>query len=450
MKTHRNGHRNGFIEATIVAPALHAKSSEKGILASMLAFPEKVLDDVFEKTEESEFYVPAHQEVFKAIKFLYKSHIPIDITTVHQRLVDTKIAQSVGSPGILAEIMAEPATHTNIGAYIANIQDKATRRRVQQACTSILDGVNEIDEIGDLSIFAEKQIGEALAKKSDCSLKTAAQVADIIRDRVNSAIKNKGKLLGVPTGFRQLDKMTNGWGESKLILIAGSPGDGKSVLLEGCIYAAAIAGEKGGVFTLEMEAYEHGQRTVAHEANISTVKQCNGQLDDEEVKRLADELDKFEKLPILYEETPSLNILGIRSKARKMVLKEGVKIIGIDYLNLIDGTESNQKEMEKNRESLRGLKQLARELKVPIIVLAQVNREGAKGEELEKHHIRSAGEDDPDIIILIQREKDRTDEQKKNDLFPTKLKVAKNRGGPTGVIKTILDARHNKFTAENY
>lgn len=429
---------------------LYSHESESAILSSMLCYPNEVIDDVSASLTAEDFFVPSHKELFKIMCFMKNRLQAIDIPTVHQALVDAKLDESLGSPGILAEMASNLATHLNISSYIKIVKEKSTRRNIKLALAEIHKALYDEEETEKLVAFSEQRLGQAVLGATSDTTKTAAQVANTLRERLNEAIKRRGQIPGISTGYAKLDAITGGWQPGKVILIAGRPGDGKSVCGENFLFNTAVAGFPCATFTLEMDGEEHGQRTIAHESQVSTIRQNNGDVTQEEYDGMQLQYQRLGGLPIFYEDCSNLNILMLKSRARRLAFKFGLKLIVVDYLTLVDSTNPKAGEMEKIREVLRGIKTLSRELKIPIIVLAQLNRSGAKDAqdgEVELHHIRSAGEDDPDTVILLQRQKERTPNQIERDIYPTRFKIAKNRGGPTGYFETLLDAVHNKFHA---
>lgn len=427
---------------------LYSQEAEKAIIGCMIVVTDEAIDESAEALVPDDFFVPAYREIYSVLLKMRDGLEAIDIPTIHQKLSDSEIADKIGSPGILSEIVGSSAVKSNLGAYIKIVRDKSMRRNLKKALREVSEAVDVEESTEELLAMAEQKIGEAMNRIQTNTLKTASEVAESLRTALKASVARRGQLLGIHTGFPKLDAITGGWKPTKVILVAGRPGDGKSVLGENFSHAAAKVGYKAGIVTLEMDAEEHGSRTIAHEAEVSTVRQMNGNLDSTELDRCNDEIDKFAKLPIYYEDCHSINLNGLRCKLRKMVYKQGIDLAVLDYLTLVETDDDKDNETMKIRKIMRAVKSLARELKIPIVVLAQINRKGAEDShngELGIHHIRSGGEDDPDIIILLQRKLERTPIQIERDYYPTRFIIGKNRGGPTGYIDTILDAVHNKF-----
>lgn len=429
---------------------LYSQEAEKAVIGCMISAADEAIDDAAEILSAYDFFVPAYREVYLVLLKMRDGLEPIDIPTIHQKLVDSGMADKVGSPGILAEVLASSAVKSNLSAYIKIVADKSMRRQLKKALSEVNDALDTEENTEELVAMAEQKIGEAMNRIETKTLKTAAEVAESLKNSLKEAVARRGQLLGVPTGFPKLDAITGGWRPTKVVLVAGRPGDGKSVLGENFIHSAVVKGYKAGIVTLEMSATDHGARTIAHEAEVSTVRQQNGNLDQAEYEKCIVECDNLSKRPIFYEDCHSVNLNGLRAKLRRMVHKRGIDLAVLDYLTLVETDDDKDNETMKIRKVMRALKSLARELEIPIIVLAQINRKGAEDSqngELGIHHIRSAGEDDPDIIILLQRKNDRTPIQIERDYYPTRFIIGKNRGGPTGYIDTILDAVHNKFSS---
>jgi replicative DNA helicase len=454
--------RTSLAEAAVNAQVLYSAEAEKAVLGSMLARPDAVIDIVTEKLNRGDFFVPAHQELFDALKDLHNSMQAVDITTLHQYLVDRKIADAVGSPGILAELATGLATHLNVEAYIRIVKDKSLLRHLQHACASIVQSISDSPEsVSKVLDDAESEI----FKVTNWGLTNSTVAA---RDEIDRAIKiiesfaaNKGHVKGVPTGFHQLDQLTTGWQKGDMVVLAARPGIGKTAL---ALTFARMAmkerydekannwvspGHGVGVFSLEMTNPQLMLRLMAAYSSVSLQRIRKGELDEDELSNLRMVGEQMKEYPLYLDDSSYLTINQLRGKARRMKDRFNIEMLIIDYLQLLHSESDQAKDNRQNEvaEISRGIKSLAKELDIPIIVLAQLNRKSEEGKsEPALHNLRESGaiEQDADMVLLLHR-KELEEGAEKSPIMNYSLNIAKQRNGPTDTIEIVFNSPYTRF-----
>jgi replicative DNA helicase len=427
--------------------------AEKGVLSSILLSPKDTLSIAIERIDESHFHHPAHGTIYEVLIDLWKKNHPIDLVTVTQVLADRNLLQQIGGPAILADLQTFLPTATNAEYYLDIMREKHLLRRMISVCTA--SAARCYEEQGDVKTLiddVEKQVftvGEQRFR---------GELPDI-KDHVNAAIesieklyKNKGEVTGVPTGYKKLDQMTSGMHPSEMIVIAARPSMGKTALAMNIAEHVAVDnGTPVGIFSLEMSSQQLVQRLLCSRARVNLQSVRNGFLGKAESSNLTKAAGAFMQSKMYIDDTAGLSILELRAKSRRLMDRHGLGLIVIDYLQLL---RSPSKRGQENRqieiaEISSGIKALAKELSIPIIVLAQLNRESEKrdGGKPRISDLRESGsiEQDADVVGLLVRSayyaKDEEDKAEKGG--EAELIIAKQRNGPTGEVPlTFL----NEFT----
>ncbi|QSR87976.1 replicative DNA helicase [Methylacidiphilum caldifontis] len=444
-------------------PSLFSGEAEKAILGLMLTNPELVIDQVIERLTTDDFYVPAHRVLFDVIKDLHFRNIVIDLTTVHQYLVDHHLEEKIGGPSLLADLIASFATHLNLEAYIKIIKDKSILRKLHSAALNIVQNIYEHSHsVTQVLDQAEKRIFEITDLTISRSMVKAAaemqKAIDLIECFHNH--KRKGRLFGIPTGFHQLDQITTGWQNGDMIVLAARPGVGKTAL--GLTFACKALKERYdqdkdlwikpgyavGFFSLEMTAVQIMLRFLASIGSESLQKIRRGELEAsslEKLKRLAEDAKDW---PFYIDDSSDLTIHQLRAKARRMKNQFGIDLIIIDYLQLLhsDSEQAKENRQVEISEISRGIKALAKELNIPIIVLSQLNRRMEEGKsEPALHHLRESGaiEQDADVVLLLHKLE--TEPGADLSKIPYVIHVAKQRNGPTDKIDILFNSPYTRF-----
>jgi replicative DNA helicase len=454
--------------AEMLSPTvLYSAEAEKAVLGCMMAQPAEVINDATVALLKEDFFVPAHQEIFGALREMANSGQAIDVMTIHQWLTDRKLTEAVGSPGILAELLVGFATHLNVGSYIKIVKEKSLLRCLQLACSTIVQDISEMpDSVAEVLDRAES----AIFHVTNMGLTQSTVAA---RDEIDKAIKlienfqnRKGHLQGLPTGFHKLDELTAGWKSGEMIVLAARPGQGKTALAltfarhaldqryDEATDAWRKPGHAVGMFSLEMTNEQLMLRLLASYGSESLQRIRSGELDDHAMQKLRMVAADMREWPLYLDDSSFLTINQLRGKARRMKDRYGIEMLVIDYLQLLRSESAQAKDNRQNEvaEISRGIKALAKELEIPIIILAQLNRKSEEGkQEPALHNLRESGaiEQDADVVLLLHRldaEKDEDGNEKQSGpVIPYSLNIAKQRNGPTDRLDILFHAPYTRF-----
>lgn len=418
----------------------HNLEAEQSVLGALLIDSEAVAR-VAEFLRPEDFFRPAHQPVYRAILHLYEQGTPADIVTLCDYLERRNELEAVGGEAYLADLQASVPTSYNVEHYARIVERTATLRR-------LIDAAGSIARVAyDDKISAEQAIREAEAilfkvaqgRQSGQMVPVSEVIHELfakIDERV--AMAEDEALPGVPTGFVDLDKMTGGFQPSDLIIVAARTSMGKTAM------ALSIALNSAGpryrktvaIFSLEMSNEQLVQRLIAAEAGLDLQLLRTGRLDRLDWGRLADAMGRLADAPIFLDDTSSLTLVEIRGKARRLKAEHGLDMIVIDYLQLIQATGGENRNLQISAIS-RGLKALAKELHVPIVAVSQLSRavEGRQSHKPMLSDLRESGsiEQDADMVLLIYRDDHYNKESEKAGI--AEVNVAKHRNGPTRTIE---------------
>jgi len=427
-------------------------NAEKSLLGAMLlsdaAFP-----DILERVKYTDFYDQRHSEIFRAMTKLYETKHPIDLMTISSELKANKTLKQVGGAAYLTELTNFVPTASHAEAYADLIATASTRRKLIKAGTTIIDQAYDSNqEIGVLVGAAEKELFEV----SDKTIKTDYVALDNLLvdayDRIEELHKNKGALRGLKTGFRDLDKKTAGLQPGDLIIIGARPAMGKTTFAQNIAYNAATINKKGVLFfSMEMANSEIVDRMISDVSGVDNWRIRTGNVSDDDFAKIGDALGEMDETPLYIDDTSSMTILELRNKARRAAHDHDISLIVVDYLQLISGSDRYAgNRVQEVTEISRGLKTLARELKIPVIALAQLSRQvtGRDDPRPVLSDLRESGsiEQDADLVMFLHR----VDYYKQNndDYEPThitELIIAKHRHGPVGKIELYFHPELLRF-----
>ncbi|HEX4139819.1 MAG TPA: replicative DNA helicase [Candidatus Methylacidiphilales bacterium] len=457
--------------ADVLSPTvLYSAEAEKAVLGCMMAQPNEVINDATVTLSKEDFFVPAHQEIFGALRDMYNSGLAIDTIAIHQWLTDRKLAEAVGSPGILAELLVGFANHLNVGSYIRIVKEKSLLRCLQLACSTIVQDIAEMpDSVASVLDRAESAIFHVTNLGLTNSTVPAREEIDKAIALIERFQNRRGQLQGLPTGFHRLDELTAGWKPGEMIVLAARPGQGKTALaltfarraLEERYDEASDAWKKPGhavgMFSLEMTNEQLMLRLLASFGSESLGRIRSGDLDDQAMQKLRMVAADMREWPLYLDDSSFLSINQLRGKARRMKDRHNIEMLVIDYLQLLRSESQQAKDNRQNEvaEISRGIKALAKELGIPIIILAQLNRrseEASKGrQEPALHNLRESGaiEQDADVVLMLHRpdpEKDEDgNERQHGPIIPYNLIIAKQRNGPTDKLDILFHAPYTRF-----
>lgn len=429
----------------------HALGPEKSILSSMFQDPQEYIAQAVEnKLTEDHFYHPAHGALFRVLLECFENNEPIELVSLSQTLMDRNLMPSVGGPAAITEIYTYSPTHAHFLHHLDIVKDKYVLRSVISHCTeAITRAYDDQEEVESLLDNVEQQvlaIREGNEKQQDVSVSDSVEQ---VINHLEDFLSGKGAGTGLPTGYPDLDKMSNGLKPGEMFIVAARPSMGKTSFAMNLIEHICLdQGSPSMVFSLEMSAFQLVERLLFARARFAKSSLSKGykpvKADLLNIKRASEEIRNCK---LFIDDTPSITINELRAKARRKKKEADIKVIAIDYLQLMRST-SKQAQNSREREVAEisaGLKGLAKELDIPIIVLAQLNRGpenrvGASGGggKPRMSDLRESGsiEQDADLVGLLYRNSYYADNQEDRDEEDGKaqLVIAKNRNGPTGDV----------------
>jgi replicative DNA helicase len=429
--------------------------AEQGLLGSMMIAPGDVCPKV-ESLSPSAFYLPAHQTICRLVKRLHADGAACDFITVTQALRDAGKLDEIGGSAAVTHLFTSTPTSANAGHYLDIVREKAAQRA----------GVTLSEQIRDASSHrASADIVEALESAArevreiatDPDAHRAPEIKNLVMDaieRLEQAYEHRGTLSGLPTGFKDLDRLTGGLQAADMIVIAARPSMGKTALAMNIAeHVAVVVRHPVAVFSLEMSNQQLVQRLLCSRARVNLQKVRDGFLSERDFPNLSAAAFKLGDSPLHIDDTAALTVQELRSKARQMRDEHGIKLIVVDYLQLMRGTSrqaANSREREIS-ECSAGIKALGKELNVPIIVLAQLNREveGRHGGRPRLADIRESGsiEQDADVVALLYRPEvyEDDEEAKAEKAGEAELIIAKQRNGPIDDVKLTFLKEFTRF-----
>ncbi len=446
----------------------HNLDAEQGLIAScLLDGSNEVLSEAFAKgiTPES-FYSPAHKVLFQAVSDINAEGKPPDLILLIDHLRNTKTLESVGGVQYVNQISSRIETPAYARYWIDIVREKYMLRQLKRTSESVIQEIYDTPpKIAEFLGSVEERIfkiGDDLIDKTAVHISAAVEDAST---QINKLIKREGSDTGIMSGFADLDKMTFGLHPQEMIVLAARPSVGKTSFVMNIAENAACGipankSEKYGtlVFSLEMGADQLAMRLLCCRAKVDMKRIRDGFASREEQKSLASAATELSQAPIWIDDSGSTKILELRAKARRLTQKEKIKLIVIDYLQLIGGDSKIPRE-NQIADISRQIKAMAKELKVPVIVLSQLNRESEKERRDPRlSDLRESGsiEQDADLVMLLSRPRQKENEREGNEgeaTFPSdnehiKLIVAKQRNGPTGIVDLNFLRRFTRF--ENF
>ncbi|MBI3443240.1 replicative DNA helicase [Candidatus Woesebacteria bacterium] len=420
----------------------HSTDAEVSVLGALLLDRDAIVS-VAEFLQSSHFYDQRHQEVYECILELYEERIPIDVLTVSERLKKRKSLKKVGGVTYLAELVNRVPTSAHVEHYGTIVKDQATKRSLMAAASKLLDLA--FDEGLAADELLDKAEGEIFALTQKHLAKTFIAVRDALADsfdRLDELHKEASGLRGVPTGFKDLDDTLAGMQRSNLLILAARPGVGKTSLALNIAQNVALKYKLPiGFFSLEMSREELVDRLLVSQADIDAWKLKTGKLDEGDFTKLSNAMGELAEAPLFIDDTPALSILEMRTKARRLQVESGLELLIVDYLQLARSRQLENRVQEVSEIS-QGLKNLARELKIPILAISQLSRaveqRGTKRPQLADLRESGSIEQDSDVVMFLWRD----DEE---NLENVTLDIAKHRNGPLKSINLFFKGDRIKF-----
>ena len=425
--------------------------AEASLLGAVLIDSDAIVR-VADALSAEDFYDPKHERIYEAINQLYEKHSPIDVLTLSDQLKSTGFLDFVGGAAYLTELTNYVPTAAHIDQYAAIVAQKAMRRRLIKASQGIIDlGHDENQSLHDLIDQAETKLFEVSQrhiKQDITSLETALSESF---ERLDELHKDKGKLRGIPTGFKDLDNVLAGFQRSDLVILAARTSMGKTALALNIAHNISLdSGETVLIFSLEMSKEQLVDRLLAIESGVDAWALRTGNLSDADFEKIGQAMGSLSEAQIYIDDTPSITVSELRTKARREAHQHKLGLIVVDYLQLMSGgsrygNEANR--VQEISEISRGLKGVARELNIPVLALSQLSRsvESRSPQIPQLADLRESGsiEQDADVVAFIYREEyynPDTDRKNIADIF-----IKKHRNGPTGAIELYFDKDKQRF-----
>ncbi|MEE2674975.1 MAG: replicative DNA helicase [Myxococcota bacterium] len=428
----------------------HNTEAEKSVLSAIL-LNNAAIHEIAGQLSADDFYLPAHRRLFEAMQELNDANQPVDLTTLSDYLKSRDLLDSIGGPVQLAKIADYEATAANVAHYKDIVRKNSIKRRIIETATEIVNlGFDQAESSAELLDAAESKIFALSQTQAESTLSPLSEAVHDAADHIQVLMNHSGELTGVPTGYPDFDKETGGLQPGDLIVLAARPAMGKTALALNIARNAAVDyGKKVAIFSLEMTTRSLVLRLLAAEAEVDFSSFRSGLIALEAHARLMNAAGRIAEAPIFIDDSGAPSVLEIRAKSRRLHAKErGLDLVIVDYLQLAHGDKNTQSREQEIAEISRGLKGLAKELDIPVLALSQLNR-GPETRKEDKRpmlaDLRESGaiEQDADVIGFIYRDVVYNSETEHEDL--AELIVAKQRNGPTGVVKLKFEGRFARF-----
>ncbi|GAA2052458.1 replicative DNA helicase [Leifsonia soli] len=427
----------------------HDLLAEQSALGGMLLSKDAVAD-VVEVIRGTDFYIPKHEIIYDAILALYSHGEPTDVITVTDELTKIGELSRAGGAEYLHTLTSLVPTAANAGYYANIVGEKALLRRLVEAGTRITQmGYKAEGEVLDLVNNAQAEIYSVTGTQETEDYVPLTEAVTVAIDEIEAAKHKDGSMTGVPTGFAELDELTNGLHPGQMVIVAARPALGKSTLALDFARAAAIKHDMPTIFfSLEMGRSEIAMRLLSAEATVPLQNMRKGTVDNRDWTTIASTRGRINDAPLYIDDSPNMTLVEIRAKCRRLKQRVGLKMVIIDYLQLMTSGKRVESRQQEVSEFSRALKLLAKELQVPVIALSQLNRgPEQRADKLPAlSDLRESGsiEQDADVVILLHRES--AYEKDNPRAGEADLIVAKHRNGPTRTVTVAFQGMYSRFT----
>lgn len=421
----------------------HSDEAEVSTLGALLLDKNAVVA-VAEFLKPQHFYDDRHVKIYECILELYEERIPVDVLTVSERLKKKKSLKQVGGVTYLAELTNQVPTAAHIEHYGKIVRDQATKRLLMGAAAKLVDlSVDEALSAEELLDKAEQEVFSLTQSATSQSFIPVRSALAESFDRLDELHKKSGGLRGVPTGFKGLDNALAGMQPSNLLILAARPGVGKTALTLNMAQSVALEHKMTiGYFSLEMSKEELVDRLLVSQADIDAWKLKTGKLSEDDFAKLSDAMGELAEANLFIDDTPGATLMEMRTKARRLQVDTGLDLIIVDYLQLVTTGKNFESRVQEVSYISQSLKNLARELKVPVLAVSQLSRaveqRGVKRPQLADLRESGAIEQDADVVMFLYREDDEHIEN-------VQLAIAKHRNGPLAEIPLFFKGDRIKF-----
>ncbi|KOX08912.1 helicase DnaB [Nocardiopsis sp. NRRL B-16309] len=426
----------------------HDIQAEQSVLGGML-LSKDAITQVVEIIRSADFYRPAHQIIYDSVVDLFSRGEPVDAISVNAELTKRGEAARVGGAPYLHTLTEAIPTAANAGYYAKIVSDRAVLRRLVEVGTRIAQiGYAGDGEVDDLVDHAQAEIYKVAEKRTGEDYVVLGDIMPGALDEIEAIGAHDGTLTGVPTGFADFDALTNGLHPGQMVIIAARPAVGKSTLALDFARAASIKNEMTSVFfSLEMGRNEIVMRLLSAEARVPLHTMRSGLMTDEDWARLARRMGEVASAPLFIDDSPNMSMMEIRAKCRRLKQQHDLKLVIVDYLQLMSSPGRVESRQQEVSEMSRSLKLLAKELEVPVVALSQLNRgpEQRTDKRPQVSDLRESGsiEQDADMVILLYREDVHDKESPRAG--EADIIVAKHRNGPTADVTVAFQGHYSRF-----
>ncbi|MBU5488098.1 replicative DNA helicase [Clostridium sp. MSJ-8] len=435
------------METPIMRSLPQSLEAEQSVIGSML-IDKNAIVKVSEKLNEDDFYRDGHKVIYKSILELFKEDTAVDILTVLEYLKSNDLLERAGGVTYVTELSNSVATTANLPSYIKIVEEKSLLRKLIKASTAIIeDSYNKQGNVENVLDQAEKKIFDIAEKKTSNDFESIKDVLGRGLEEIERLFNDQGSITGVGSGFIDLDAKTSGFQKGDMVLIAARPSMGKTTFaLNIAEHAALREGKSVVIFSLEMSKEQLAYKLLCSEANVDLVKLRTGTLEDKDWESIAKAAGPLGNAKIYIDDTAGVSVMEMRSKCRRLKIEYGIDLILIDYLQLMSGSSTDNRQQEVSEIS-RSIKALAKEMECPVIALSQLSR---APEQRADHRpmlsdLRESGsiEQDADLVMFLYRDEYYNKETEEKNV--AECIVAKQRNGPVGTVKLAFLGQLSKF-----
>ena len=422
--------------------------AEMAVLGSML-MDEEAIATAVEFLDRNFFYKDTHQKIFQSISDLYAANKAVDLITLTDALKKEGSLDAIGGVSYLTSLANSVPTSANISHYVSIVKEKSILRTLINNATKIISFCYESEgNISEVVDNAERLIFEVSERRAQGSYLHLKEIVKESIETIDILYRKKAHVTGIPTGFIDFDIKTAGLQNSDLIVVAGRPSMGKSAFALGIVeHAGIIEKIPTAIFSLEMSKEQLAQRMLCAHAKVDAQKVRTGYLATSDWPRLTAAAGKLSEAPIFIDDSPAISVMELRAKARRLKAQQDIKLIILDYMQLMRGTSGIESRQQEISEISRSLKALARELHIPIVAISQLSRavESRTDHRPQLSDLRESGaiEQDADVVVLLLREEYYTQTSENQGI--AEVIIAKQRNGPVGNLKLAFIKEYTRF-----
>jgi replicative DNA helicase len=433
-------------------PLPHNLEAEKCVLGAIL-INNPAFNQAAEVIDAEDFFRDAHRRIFDKMVALSERSEPVDLVTLKDELTRSGDLDDVGGPAYIASLTDGVPRSANVEYYAKIVKEKSTLRRLIQSATEVLGRAYDAEEDADeLLDQAERSIFQIAEHRLRSGFVRVGEMVDQGYQLIEKLQQHKGLVTGVPSGFVELDEMTSGFQNADLVIVAARPSMGKtSLVLNMALHAGIEAGKTVGIFSLEMAREQLFLRMLTSEARVDAHRFRGGFLGEQDYARLVEAFARLHDAKVYIDDTPSVGILEMRAKCRRLKLERGLDLIIVDYLQLMQGRGRFENRQQELASISRSMKILAKELNVPILALSQLSRapESRGDHRPQLSDLRESGalEQDADVVLFIFREDmyGADGEAKPEHAGTAEIIIGKQRNGPTGTVRLAFLKQYTRF-----